>query len=98
MNAPSPQLYKPKIFESDATDAQRQLYVGVCNDLEFDPEQPTAIDVRYQVQVGCRCGVVERTRAKALAGRLGVTRNTMVLTALKMGMSGLEEALKARDA
>lgn len=98
MNAPAQHLYTPKIFEADATDEQRQLYVDVCGDLNFDPEEAEPIDARYQIQLGCRCGVPERTRAKAIASRLGVNRNTMLLTALKMGMQALEEALEARGA
>ena len=90
--------YIPKIFEADATTEQRELYAEICHTLAFDPETPAPIDSRYQISVSCRCGVEERATVKRLAARLGITRNTLIVTALKMGLVAIGEALEAKSA
>lgn len=85
--------YIPKIFEADATEDQRKLYEEVCASLAFDPETPAPIDSRYQISVSCRCGIDERREVKRLAEKMGLTRNTLVLTALKLGMGAMAEAV-----
>lgn len=85
--------YIPRIFEADATAEQRKLYADVCESLAFDPEEPAPIDSRYQISVSCRCGVDERKEVRRLAEKMGLTRNTLVLTALKLGMGAMAEAV-----
>ena len=91
VNAPT---YTPKIFEADSTDEQRALYVDACHALAFDPEVPTPIDAKYQVSISIRSGVSERKRIKAMADELGVTQNAMGLTALKVGIGAIEDAVE----
>lgn len=99
VNAPQQEVplgreYIPKIFEADATDDQRLLYSEVCEALAFDPETPAPIDSRYQITVSCRCGIDERREVKRLAEKMGLTRNTLVLTAIKLGMGAMSEAIE----
>lgn len=82
--------HAPKIYESDATDAQRQMYADVCDALDSTPVSADRVENR--VAISCRCEVVDRQLAKQLAAKLGVTRNTLVLTALRIGILAMEEA------
>lgn len=89
--------YTPRVFETDATEQQRELYVALCADLAFDPETPVSFESRYQITMSCRCGVLQRADANRLAARLGLYRNALMLTALKLGLAAMDEALEARD-
>ena len=103
VNAPQPSAatqreYIPKIFDVDATEDQKTLYTEVCQALAFDPEVPAPIPERYQIELSCRCSVAERKTAKRLADAMGLTRNTLILTAIKLGMGAIGEILEGKSA
>ena len=87
----TPRGHAPKIYEADATDGQRQMYRDVCDALDSEPVSPEPVETR--VLISCRCEQLDRIGANGLARSLGVTRNTLVLTALRIGMLAMGEAL-----
>ncbi len=92
-----PSQFRPRIFESDATDEQRQMYADVCGDLAFDPLAIEESDRGDIVVLAFRGTRDDRREIGKVARHLGVTQNALALTALRLGVSAISEARDERS-
>ncbi len=84
--------YFHKVHTLEATDSQRAAYLKVCEDLASEPVPDGPIARTDTAMLSCRATKVDRTVIAGLADDLGLTRNTMMLTALRLGLGAVKDA------
>jgi hypothetical protein len=84
------------VYESDATDDQRQMYADVCGDLDCEPLGDDELARDEVVVIAFRGPRSDRRRIAELAKQLGVTQNALYLTAVRLGADALDEARQER--
>ena len=74
-----------RVFDSDASHPAKLMFEVVCDNLEFDMERAMCKDeVRHMIQ--CRGSEEDRALIRELRQSLGLTKNALLLTAVRLGL------------
>lgn len=89
--------FRTRVFESDATDDQRQAYEDVCESLAFDPLEPEELDSGDVVLLAFRITRGERRKLGQLSRSMGLTQNALLVTAVRLGSEAMREAIELQE-
>lgn len=77
-----------RVFEPDAPQSARVLFEAACDRLDFDMERAMCKDdVRYMLNA--RGSEKDQALIRKLRQRFGLTKNALMLTAIRLGLEVL---------
>lgn len=78
-----------RVFESDAPQSAKVLFEAACDRLGFDFERAMCKDdVRHMLQA--RGSEADQAVIRELRQKFGLTKNALMLTAIRLGLDVLE--------
>ena len=94
MKEPRPKQFSHhRIFDADAPQSTKVLFEAVCDNMSFDMDRAMCRDdVRHMIQMRGSDADVELIRS--LRQELGLTKNALLLTALRIGLDRIELTAK----
>lgn len=88
----NPEFTRHRVFEADAPQAAKVLFEGVCDRLTFSMDRALCKDDERPM-LQARGSQTDQDLIRRLKIKLGVTKNALMLTVIRLGLAQLRRAV-----